>query len=502
MSLNVKENEVREWSSILNCKRSNFPFKYLGLQVGENVKKTACWDFLLTKIDNRLRCWENKQMSLGGRIVLINSVLSNLSSYALAFCRLPNLTLKKINRLVRRFLWDDGLGKERRIAWVGWDIICREKIRGGMGIKNIDWHNLALFGKWGWRVLSDRKSLVSVILDSKYGNFWDCCEFYRESSKGRQNWSLWWSLLIKHIGSKSWFVENASIIVGNGKHTKFWTDNWIGGSNLKTLFPRLCRLDTDPYCSVADRYSGQGDQRRFVGSWRRPILSRDEEQVCKVIEEADRFFKGSDTEDCWKWLANKEDTYSVSSTYLVIRDSFPDSYANLEDLKLAWNKLVPKKVAAFCWKLLQDKIPTLANLIKREAFNKKISRRCRFCIHSEEDSKHLFFECGHARKIWNKVCGWLGHYSIHSSESSQHLEDFSNIFTGERKSIGNAIWQNTVWNIWLNRNSAVFEGTTKSIEEILDRIWISTYAWFRNKDILCNSICVSDWIRAPESCLI
>ncbi|KAL8512678.1 hypothetical protein ACS0TY_018972 [Phlomoides rotata] len=46
--------------------------------------------------------------------------------------------------------------------------LCRDKKLGGQGVKNIEWYNLALFGKWGGKLLRDKESLVSVVLESKY----------------------------------------------------------------------------------------------------------------------------------------------------------------------------------------------------------------------------------------------------------------------------------------------------------------------------------------------
>nr|GEZ82650.1 F-box/FBD/LRR-repeat protein At1g13570-like [Tanacetum cinerariifolium] len=45
----------------------------------------------------------------------------------------------------------------------------------------------------------------------------------------------------------------ASLEIGNGTDTRFWTDNWVGGGPLKLSFSRLYRLDTNQQCVVSDR---------------------------------------------------------------------------------------------------------------------------------------------------------------------------------------------------------------------------------------------------------
>ena len=51
-------------------------------------------------------------LSYGGRLTLINSVLSNLSVYMLSFFEIPKEVLKKLNFYRSRFFWQvDGQKK-------------------------------------------------------------------------------------------------------------------------------------------------------------------------------------------------------------------------------------------------------------------------------------------------------------------------------------------------------------------------------------------------------
>lgn len=47
-------------------------------------------------------------MSLGGRLVLINAVLSAVPVYAMAALELPSLVMRAIDGLRRSFLWTGG----------------------------------------------------------------------------------------------------------------------------------------------------------------------------------------------------------------------------------------------------------------------------------------------------------------------------------------------------------------------------------------------------------
>jgi hypothetical protein len=103
----------------LNCKRGSIPFSYLGLPVGANPHRSATWDPLIEFLKKRLRSWGNRYVSLGGRIVIINSVLNVIPVFYLSFMKMPAEVLKKIIRIQREFLWG-GLKGGRKISWVSW----------------------------------------------------------------------------------------------------------------------------------------------------------------------------------------------------------------------------------------------------------------------------------------------------------------------------------------------------------------------------------------------
>ncbi|GAU34591.1 hypothetical protein TSUD_15060 [Trifolium subterraneum] len=64
---------VNSAASFLNCKVGKLPFIYLGLPVGANPRRVATWNPVLEVLQKRLASWKNKYVSLGGRVVLLNS---------------------------------------------------------------------------------------------------------------------------------------------------------------------------------------------------------------------------------------------------------------------------------------------------------------------------------------------------------------------------------------------------------------------------------------------
>ena len=54
------------------------------------------WQIIENIIEKRLSGWKEKMLSTGGRLVLINSVLSSLPMFMMSFFELPRGVLKKL----------------------------------------------------------------------------------------------------------------------------------------------------------------------------------------------------------------------------------------------------------------------------------------------------------------------------------------------------------------------------------------------------------------------
>ena len=127
--------------------------------------------------------------------------------------------MKKIVKLQRDFRW--GWGSERRkIVWASWEKVCESRDAEGLGVINIKLFNVALLGKWIWRMGSSKDSLWKEVLESKYGG-WRSLKVSNLNRFG----SLWWKDLKKVWASKEWgdkFEDRVKWELGNGK-----TFGWV-----------------------------------------------------------------------------------------------------------------------------------------------------------------------------------------------------------------------------------------------------------------------------------
>lgn len=95
----------------------------------------------------KLSSWKGMFLSIGGKVTLLNSVLTNLPIYQLSFYKIPVKMLKEIITIQRIFLWQ-GVVEKWGMAWVIWESICKSRKLGGLGVKYIRIFNLALLSKW------------------------------------------------------------------------------------------------------------------------------------------------------------------------------------------------------------------------------------------------------------------------------------------------------------------------------------------------------------------
>ncbi|KAL8497179.1 hypothetical protein ACS0TY_020751 [Phlomoides rotata] len=110
MGINIDEGRIQVIAEILGCRVGSLPFSYLGIRVSSNHKRLSEWSFIIQKVKNRLRKWDHKKISLGGRITLLNSVLSSIPIYYLSFYLIPKTIMREITSIQSIFLWGGGGG--------------------------------------------------------------------------------------------------------------------------------------------------------------------------------------------------------------------------------------------------------------------------------------------------------------------------------------------------------------------------------------------------------
>nr|GEV58598.1 hypothetical protein [Tanacetum cinerariifolium] len=117
-------------ASLIGCSILAAPFNYLGVKVGSNMLRITSWDDVISKVP------------IG--------VLNHLE-------------------IRRNFFYGDD-GSDRKLAWIGWNMVLTSKKNGGLGVSSFFAHNRALLFKWVWRFLIDGSSLWTSFIKAIFGN--------------------------------------------------------------------------------------------------------------------------------------------------------------------------------------------------------------------------------------------------------------------------------------------------------------------------------------------
>ncbi|XP_068497985.1 uncharacterized protein [Phaseolus vulgaris] len=290
--MGLSHGSLRSFANILKRDVMGSPFVYLGLPVGGSHKRSDFWNGVIEKVKTRLSRWKDKLV-----------------------------------RIQRDFLW--GWGSEgRKIAWTSWEKVCKPRELGGLGIIDLKTFNVALLGKWIWRLGSDKDGLWKEILVSKYGGW----RSLREEEKSSRC-SLWWKDLKKVWVLEGWgssFEEGISWKVGDGND----------------LYQAL--LEVRLVMGEADRWVWKaGGLQTFSVSSAYSLLRRDGEVVfsstysklwsCKVVPSA--------LVTAWRVLENKIATRAnlerrgvlVGSPLCCLCGKEEESYRHLFfDCRFAW----------------------------------------------------------------------------------------------------------------------------------------------------------------------
>ncbi|GKC44504.1 transposon TX1, partial [Tanacetum coccineum] len=74
----TKSGDLTDMARWMGCDIGEFLFTYLGLPIGENMRRVNAWTPVVEKFKKRLADWKAKTMSFGGRLTLVKLVLGSL----------------------------------------------------------------------------------------------------------------------------------------------------------------------------------------------------------------------------------------------------------------------------------------------------------------------------------------------------------------------------------------------------------------------------------------
>jgi hypothetical protein len=190
------------------------------------------------------------------------------------------------------------------------------------------------------------------------------------------------------------FRACTTIIVENGKDTKFWHDHWLQGQALKNIAPEVYKLAWQKNIMVAQGISD--------GRWKRGL------QRIATTQEINQFARLwhllqqcvlTNQSDAIEWRFSTNRVYSAKLTY---RAQFEGAFADFH-WDQHWQTKAEAKCKFFGWLILQNKLWTADHIIKHGGQANSI---CQLCYVQLETAIHLLAQCAYSKAIWTELAEW------------------------------------------------------------------------------------------------
>ena len=130
----------------------------------------------------------------GGRLILVQSVLSAIAIFHLLSLEPPAWFFKAIDKIRHAFLWNGTEVVEGGKCLVNWPMVCQPKDIGGLGILDLEILSKAFRVRWAWNLRANEKRPWCNLAEPQDEN-------------------------IREI-----FNAAAKVALGNGEKTMFWLE--------------------------------------------------------------------------------------------------------------------------------------------------------------------------------------------------------------------------------------------------------------------------------------
>jgi hypothetical protein len=166
--------------------------------------------------------------------------------FFLCSLELPPGIIKQLDIILRQCLWRDNVDTPKQ-PLAAWEMLCKPKEKGGVGLVNFTKQNGALLLKHLDNFFN-KADLPWVHL------IWET--YYEDSVPQDQKLcgSFWWRDICKHLDG---YFKVSSVLPGKCDTFLFWLDKWLFNGSITPIterFPRLHSFVIDPKLTVEEVY--------------------------------------------------------------------------------------------------------------------------------------------------------------------------------------------------------------------------------------------------------
>jgi len=213
--INVSEERLDLLARTFGCSKGTFPFTYLGLPMGLTKPRVQDYIPLISKCEKRLGS-VSTFLSQAGRLELTNVVFTSLPTFYMCTLALPKTVIQRIDSFGKHCLWRGNDINDRKPPKAAWEMVCKPKEEGGLGVIDVELQNEALLLKNLSKFFNKQDiPWVQMVWEKHYRNG----KLPGHVKKG----SFWWRDILKLLPK---FKELARVELQNGSSILFWQDNW------------------------------------------------------------------------------------------------------------------------------------------------------------------------------------------------------------------------------------------------------------------------------------
>ena len=103
--------------------------KYLGFPIKHPGSSSQDFNFVMERVQNKLQGWKTNLLSMAGRVVIAQSVLSAIPAYMMQECMLLTRILNNLDKVSKNFVWGSTEDHEKP-HMVGWGKVTKTKCQG------------------------------------------------------------------------------------------------------------------------------------------------------------------------------------------------------------------------------------------------------------------------------------------------------------------------------------------------------------------------------------
>lgn len=195
--------------------------KYLGFNLKPCRYLIKDWDWLITKVEKRVKNWSFRWLSKGGKLILIKSGLESIPVYWMQFW-IPMTVIGKIRKICFKFLW---AGKDASgLPWTSGKSLAIPNFLGGWGLKILVLFAKDLAVKSTWNIIHGNGLWVQIAIQ-KYIHPLSLIDWIRSSIKQKRRIYTCWKAVLWSFD----LIGNSLVWkVGNEAEVRIGLDPWVG----------------------------------------------------------------------------------------------------------------------------------------------------------------------------------------------------------------------------------------------------------------------------------